>query len=132
MAEDLVAVDFSQLNTDKEPEGVDDCLIAGIQLSSLVAVAGVSQFVFYEEITGFVVAASILFSFTGFWLISNLIGGEVDTTGFTRDVPMFGILPNLMHSALRGEWDSWDTKLLIGTVLFFAAVWRLGLLNTVS
>ena len=126
MAEDLVSADFSQLNTDTEPEGVDDALIAGVQLSSLVAIAGVFQFVFYQEVTGFVVGASILFSFTGFWLISSLVGGEVDTTGFTRDVPMFGILPNLMLSALRGEWDPWDTKLLILSCVALLLLWMIG------
>lgn len=71
-----------------------------------------------------VLAAVPLGFMTAGSVISGTLEKELSDTNFRRDTPVLGILPNLFLSAVRGEWDWWDSVLLVILCLALLAFYR--------
>lgn len=87
---------------------------------------------FYRWVNG----GSLVFAWLGVILLGWMFGGsligyfvreEFEDADFYRGARP-GILPNLMVSAVRGEWDWWDTVLLGVVVAAFYVVYSLGVI----
>lgn len=128
MSDEYVSeVEFKSLNDDVDgSKRLSGSFLAGVRLFLFFFAVGVVQFLWSGGVGAFALSICFLSTFTVAAFVSDFAGDYVDGTGFERGDEVAGILPNLYLSAMNGEWDSWDTKLLAGVLAAVFFLYRFG------